>query len=65
MRAFCFSTGRNEAKQHSSVVDWSWLNKNMKDRLLNCFMCAHGNGIKSLLLQIGPRGPMLAPGWPL
>ena len=34
MRAFCFNRGRNQAKQHSSVVDWSWLNKNMKDRLL-------------------------------
>ena len=38
MHAFCFNTGRNQAKQHSSVVDWSWLNKNMKDRLLNCFI---------------------------
>ena len=35
MREFCFNTGRNLAKQHSSVVDWSLLNKNMKDRLLN------------------------------
>ena len=38
MRAFCFNTGRNRAKQHSSIVDWSWLNKNVKDRLLNCFV---------------------------
>ena len=38
MRAFCFNTGRNQAKQHSRVVDWRWLNKNMKDRLLNCFI---------------------------
>ena len=38
MREFCFNTGRNRAKQHSSVVDWGWLNKNMKDRLLNCFI---------------------------
>ena len=38
MHAFCFNTGRNRAKQHSSVVNYSWLNKNMKDLLLNCFI---------------------------
>ena len=38
MHAFCFTTGKNRAKQNSSIVDWSWLNKNMKDRLLNCFV---------------------------
>ena len=38
MHEFCFNTGRNLAKQHYSVVDWSLLNKNMKDRLFNCFI---------------------------
>ena len=38
MPEFCFNTGRNRAKQHSSIADWSWLNKNMKDRLFNCFI---------------------------
>ena len=38
MHTFCFNTGRNQAQQHSKVVDWSWLNKNIKDRLLNCFI---------------------------
>ena len=38
IRAFCFNTGRNQAKQHYGVVAWSWLNKNMKDRLLNLFI---------------------------
>ena len=38
MRAFCFNTGRKRAKQHSSIVDWRWLNKNMKDRILNSFI---------------------------
>ena len=38
MHAFCFNTGRNPAKQHSRVVDRSWLNKNVKDRLINCLI---------------------------
>ena len=35
MHAICFNTGRDQAKQHSGVVDWSLLNKNVKDRLFS------------------------------
>ena len=38
MHAFCFNTGRNRAKQHSGFLDWSLMNKNMTNRLFNCFI---------------------------